>query len=74
MLKRREEEGQVATGRRKERREELLGMMLEETSLLRAREEAIDGLMLNLGSLQTCSYCTENIRKRDWRFCRGELR
>lgn len=50
MLKRREEEGQVATGRRKERREELLGMMLEETSLLRAREEAIDGLMLNLGS------------------------
>lgn len=50
MLNRREEEGQVATGRRKERREELLGMMLEETSLLRAREEAIDGLMLNLGS------------------------
>lgn len=50
MLKWREEKGEVATGRRKERREELLGMMLEETSLLRAREEAIDSLMLNLGS------------------------
>lgn len=45
MLKRREE-GEVATGRRKE----LERITLEETSLLRAREEAIDGLMLNLGS------------------------
>lgn len=51
MLKRREE-GEVATGRRKE----LEGITLEETSLLRAREEAIDGLMLNLGSEYLCCY------------------